>query len=271
MASFTASDGTRLDYAIDDFTDPWRKAPTLLLLHSAMGCKDRFFSWMPGLVRHFRVLRLDFRGHGASEVPPPERPFDIARLEADIIECLDEAQVEKAHVAGASAGGYMAIRLAMDHPDRVQSLALFGATPGFKGGQAQQWIPRIRKDGFRRFLADTIDDRFPIGKCDPKLVEWFLDQAGASDPAFVPRFIGLMDQQDWSAELHKIRCPTFLAIPGAGKIGDYAAFERMRRQVAGIEVATYDDAPHNVWDFMADRCVADTLDFIRRRFPAGLA
>ena len=37
MASFTTTDGLRLAYMIDDFTDPWKQAPTLLLLHAAMG------------------------------------------------------------------------------------------------------------------------------------------------------------------------------------------------------------------------------------------
>jgi 3-oxoadipate enol-lactonase len=37
--SFTASDGLSLAYDTDDFTDPWKKAPTLLLLHAAMAAR----------------------------------------------------------------------------------------------------------------------------------------------------------------------------------------------------------------------------------------
>lgn len=268
MSILKSSDGISIDYVVDDFTDPWRTPRKLVLLHSAMGCKDRFFSWMPGLLRHFRVLRIDLRGHGRTEVPSPSHELSIDRLKRDILEVMDATDFEAAHFAGASAGGYLAMRLAMDLPQRVQSLSLFGSTPGFKGGQAPKWIPLIKAKGFRTFLADTISDRFPIGQCDPKLVDWFLDQAGASDIEFVPRFIALMDQQDWSAELAKIRCPTLLVIPGAGKIGDYAGFERMRRTIPDIEVVTYEGAPHNVWDFMADRCVADVRRFIDSRFGA---
>src|SRR6186713_3190770 len=67
---FTASDGIGLAYYIDDYTDPWRKADTLLLLHAAVGSARRFYGWVPALCRHYRVVRLDLRGHGASDTPP---------------------------------------------------------------------------------------------------------------------------------------------------------------------------------------------------------
>ena len=61
---FNASDGLRLAYTIDDFTDPWLKSPTLLLLHAAMGHSRRYYAWVPRLCRHYRVVRMDLRGHG---------------------------------------------------------------------------------------------------------------------------------------------------------------------------------------------------------------
>ena len=64
--TFTTSDGIKLAYYIDDFTDPWRQADTLLLLHAAVGHAQRFYAWVPPLCRHYRVVRLDLRGHGAS-------------------------------------------------------------------------------------------------------------------------------------------------------------------------------------------------------------
>ena len=71
MESFVASDGMRLAYVIDDFTDPWKRAPTLLLLHAAMGSARRYFAWVPKLAGDYRVVRLDLRGHGGSQMPRP--------------------------------------------------------------------------------------------------------------------------------------------------------------------------------------------------------
>jgi len=71
--SFTASDGIRLGYCIDDFTDPWKEAPVLLLLHAAMGSARRYYAWVPPLSRHYRVVRMDLRGHGSSQIPRADR------------------------------------------------------------------------------------------------------------------------------------------------------------------------------------------------------
>nr|WP_255599482.1 alpha/beta hydrolase [Afifella sp. IM 167] len=261
VTSFTTSDGVRLDYAVDDFSDPWKRSETIVLLHSAMGCKQRFFAWMPILSRHFKVVRLDLRGHGASEVPSADKTLDIDRLVGDILEFLKEVGVEHGHFVGASAGGYLSMRIAMDMPEKVDSLSLFGSTPGFKGGQAQHWLPRIRQEGLRSFLADTISDRLPED-VDPELRNWFLDQAGGNDVDYITRFIGLMDQQDWSDEVSKIRCPTLLVIPGLGKIGDYSRFDVMREQIDDITIKTYEGMPHNVWDAVPERCADDVRAFV---------
>ena len=130
MESFAASDGLRLAYYIDDFTDPWKPAPTLLLLHAAMGSMKRYYAWVPRLCRHYRVVRLDLRGHGASQVPPAETPLLLDRLVADVAELLDHLGLAAAHIVGTSAGGYLGQRLAMEQPARLRSLLLFGSTPG---------------------------------------------------------------------------------------------------------------------------------------------
>ena len=128
--SFTTSDGIRLAYYIDDYTDPWKSGPTLLMLHSAMSSSKRFYSMVPGLANHYRVIRLDSRGHGESEVPPPHAPHSRERLNQDVLELLDRLGIESTHILGGSAGGYTAQLLAIHHPRRVKSLVLLSATPG---------------------------------------------------------------------------------------------------------------------------------------------
>ncbi|TMK32826.1 MAG: alpha/beta fold hydrolase, partial [Alphaproteobacteria bacterium] len=86
--NFTASDGLSLAYYTDDFTDPSKKAPTLLLLHAAMGSARRYFAWVPHLARDWRVVRLDLRGHGRSQVPPAEQMLTLDRLVLDVAELL---------------------------------------------------------------------------------------------------------------------------------------------------------------------------------------
>lgn len=262
---FTASDGLSLAYYVDDFTDPWTRPPTLLLLHAAMGSARRYFGWIPHLARDWRVVRLDLRGHGASQAPPDDRPLLLDRLVSDVAELLDHLGTDSAHVVSNSAGGYLGQQLAMAAPGRVRSLSLFGSTPGLKNSQAPSWIPQIQAKGLRGFLAETIRDRLPAD-ADPGLVEWFLDEAAKNDPAYIGKFVLLMASYDWSEQVHNIRCPTLVVIPGAETVGSLANYEPFRR-LADVEFRVYDGLPHNICDAVPDRCATDVRDFLKRRFP----
>jgi 3-oxoadipate enol-lactonase len=264
METFTAGDGIRFAYYVDDFTDPWRASPTVLLLHAAMGSARRYFAWVPHLCRHWRVVRLDLRGHGASQVPPPDRELALARLVDDVVELLDHLNLPAAHVVGNSAGGYLGQQLAMTRPERVRSLCLFGSTPGLKNSQAPSWIPQIQAKGLRGFLAETIADRLPAD-AGSGLINWFLDEAGRNNPAYIAKFVLLMASYDWSGEVDKIRCPTMVVIPGGETVGSTANYEPFRR-LADVEMHVYDGLPHNICDAVPDRCATDVAGFLARRF-----
>ena len=269
MDGFTASDGIRLAYYIDDFSDPWKSAPTLLLLHAAMGSSRRYYAWVPRLSRHYRVVRMDLRGHGNSQVPPADREMSLERLVADVAELLDHLDCRSAHIIGNSAGGYLGQQLAMTQAERVRSLMLFGSTPGLKHSQAPSWIPQIEAKGLRAFLAETITDRLSLDQVDPGLVTWFLDEAAKNDPAYIAKFVLLMTRYDWSDQLSRILCPTLVVVPGAEPIGSAANYEPFRRHVRDVEMRVYDGAPHNICDAFPDRCASDVLDFLGRRFGLG--
>lgn len=261
MQTFTSRDGMRIAYQVDDFTDPWTKPDTLLLLHAAMGSSARWWRWVPPLVRDFRVVRMDLRGHGASQKPRPDQDFSLEQLVGDVVELLDRLGCESAHVVGNSAGGYVSQKLALGHSDRVRTLALFGSTPGLKHSRAPSWIPRIQEVGLRTFLATTIEDRFEPD-ADPALVNWYLDHAGANDPEFIARFVLHMCTHDFMQELDAIACPTLIVAAGKEPIGHASAYEEMHRRIRGSELLLYDTTGHNICDGLADRCVADLRRFL---------
>lgn len=262
--SFTSRDGMKVAYYVDDFTDPWTRPDTLLLLHAAMGNAQRWFKWVPRLVRQYRVVRMELRGHGASQTPKPEQEFSLALLVSDALELLDKLGVRSAHVVGNSAGGYVSQQLAIHHGARVKTLALYGSTPGLKHSHAATWIPLVKERGLRKFLADTIRERFDE-TADPGLVEWFLDQAGANDPAFIARFVLHMTTHDFMDDIAKIKCPTLIVAAGKEQIGHASAYADMHKRIAGSELKLYDTAGHNICDGYADRCVDDLLEFLGTR------
>ncbi len=262
--TFTSRDGMKIAYYVDDFTDPWTALDTLLLLHAAMGNARRWFKWVPPLSRKYRVVRMELRGHGASQMPRPEQDFSLALLVSDAVELLDKLGAKSAHIVGNSAGGYVTQQLAIHHPDRVKTMAIFGSTPGLKHSHAHTWIPLVKERGLRRFLADTIHERFDA-TADPKLVEWFLDQAGSNDPAFIARFVLHMTTHDFMEDLAKIRCPTLIVAAGKEQIGHASAYDEMQKRIKGSELRLYDTAGHNICDGYADKCIGDVLAFLGRQ------
>jgi pimeloyl-ACP methyl ester carboxylesterase len=268
MNTFTTSDGVRIAYVIDDFSDPWKTPSTLIMLHSAMGSAKRFYSMVPGLARHFRVVRLDTRGHGHSQVPPADTVMNKERVMLDVVEALDHLELGAVHVLGNSAGGYAAQQLAIHRPERVRSLMLYGSTPGFKGEQGKQWLKAAAERGMRPVFTETIGDRFPIGQVDQRLVDWFIDEICKNDLAWLARYIGYWTDTDFMDEVSAIRCPTLVVAPGAEPIGAVSLYGEMKKRIPNCQVIEYEGARHNICDYLPERCVGDALHFLRKHFPS---
>ena len=262
-SSFTTADGLKLAYYVDDFTNPWCKPDTVLLLHAAMGNSQRWFQWMPSLARSYRVVRLDLRGHGNSQIPKPTDDFSLALLVSDVLALLDLVDADQAHIVGNSAGGYVSQQVAIHHPKRVKSLALFGSTPGLRHSHAPTWIPKIEEIGLKQFLTNTIEERFDAS-ADPDLVKWFIEQASSNDPVFIARFVLHMCTHDFMNEVSAIKAPTLIVAAANEKIGHASAYQEMSQRIAGSELLYYDAAAHNICDGLAMRCAEDLMTFLKK-------
>jgi 3-oxoadipate enol-lactonase len=263
MPTLVAGDGVRLEYCLDDFTDPWRTSETLVMLHAAMGNSRRFYAWVPHLCRDFRVVRLDLRGHGRSEVPAATSELTLSRLVQDVADLLNHLKVAKVHLMGSSAGGVIAQRAAISHPDRVQSLALYATSPGLKHNEDRlnNWVRRITTEGLRQFLEATISDRFGP-QADPRFVEWFLDETAATNLGWLARFIPLMGSVDLRDEVHRIECPTLIVAPGADPLDPIEQYEALKSRIRGSRMIVYDNLPHNITDAVPERCAKDLKNFL---------
>lgn len=264
MQHFTTSDGVRLAYVIDDFTDPWRPPETLLLLHAAMGSSRRLYAWVPRLARDFRVVRLDLRGHGGSEVPDASLPFTLERLARDVIELIDHLGVDRIHLAGSSAGAIISMKVAIDYPDRIKTLADFASTPGLRPSNvdAEKWVAHIQRRGVRGFLSETIADRFDLATVDPRFVEWFLDESAETSAAWLARFVPLMRRVDLTQDLGHIRCPMLAVVPDHDPISSMAQYAVIRDRVPHVKFVVYHGLPHNITDAVPDRCAEELHRFL---------
>lgn len=150
---FVTRDGVRLYWKLDGDD----AAPPLVLLNSIGTDMGLWAECLPALARRFRVLRLDTRGHGASDAPAGD--YDLPMLAADVVAAMDAAGIARAAVAGVSLGGMVAMQMALDHADRVAALALICTSARMDAEAWRQRIATVRRDGTPA-IADLAMGRF---------------------------------------------------------------------------------------------------------------
>lgn len=114
----TLGDGTRIAYRFDGQPE----MPVLVLSNSIATTLEMWADDTPELARHFRVLRYDMRGHGASDVPAGA--YSLPRLGRDVVEMMDKLGIERAHFLGLSLGGFVGQWLGIHAPERIDRLVL---------------------------------------------------------------------------------------------------------------------------------------------------
>ncbi|RYD29376.1 MAG: alpha/beta fold hydrolase, partial [Lysobacteraceae bacterium] len=100
---------------------------------------------LPHLLPRFRLLRVDTRGHGASDAPDGD--YDLAMFADDVAAVMQAAGIATAAVAGVSLGGMIAMQLALDHPARVSELALVCTSAAMDFASWTARIETVRAQG----------------------------------------------------------------------------------------------------------------------------
>jgi pimeloyl-ACP methyl ester carboxylesterase len=139
-----------LTVAVGDIDVAYRIAGAGEPLLMIMGFGGTMDAWDPALLdalaANYQVITFDNRGMGGTTAAPG--PFSIPQLADDTAWLLDALGIERAHVLGFSMGGFIAQELALQHPERVESLVLLATSCG--GAEAAP----ISRD-VQRVLADT--------------------------------------------------------------------------------------------------------------------
>ncbi|WP_320109514.1 bifunctional 3-oxoadipate enol-lactonase/4-carboxymuconolactone decarboxylase PcaDC [Bosea sp. NBC_00550] len=150
---FAVSNGARIYWKLEGADDK----PALVLLNSIGTDLSLWDAAMPALLAAFRVLRLDARGHGASDAPDGD--YTLAQLAGDAVAAMDAAGLDKAAIAGVSLGGMIAMELALTRPERVSALALICTSATMDRAAWQDRINKVRTGGTAA-IADLAMQRF---------------------------------------------------------------------------------------------------------------
>lgn len=123
----------------------------IILLHGIFAEKDHWADFARPITATRRVIAPDLPGFGES-TRDEAQPYDYAAHTRRLRELMDAWGIAKAHLAGNSMGGTIAALLALEHPDRVASVAFVGAPHGLRSPQPSR-MDRLIDAGQRPLVA----------------------------------------------------------------------------------------------------------------------
>lgn len=163
---FATRDGVRLFWRQDGHPD----RPALVLLNSLGTDHAMWDGVVRALSQRFRLIRMDTRGHGASDVPPGD--YTMADIAQDVLAVMDAAGLDRAAVAGVSMGGMTAMQLALDAPHRLTAIAICNSSAAIP---VPVWHDR----------AAAIRARGTAHMTDGLMARWFPAAVRAANPPYL--------------------------------------------------------------------------------------
>lgn len=237
------------------------------------GLDQRFWAGqIPTITATNTFLTFDNRGTGRSSGEPSTT---IDAMADDAVRLLDHLEIGKAVVFGASMGGAIAQRLALDHPDRVAALvlAVTWARP-IEFMRRQETLARtVIRGGGPEALVDATLVRmftprfFEVGAdAIDQMMRAFETESGAemlASESVLEAQLDAIAKHDALAELARIDCPALVAGGRMDMMVPYFASEEIAAAIPGAELATFESGHALMFEEM-DAFNARLAEFLAR-------
>ena len=258
-----------MHYVVDDYTDPWRKPETVLMLHGNAESSASWYAWVPTLARHYRVVRPDMRGFGGSTPMPADFRWTLDVIIDDYCRLMDALDIERFHLVAAKIGGTIARAFAARRPARVRTLTVVGTPAPFREG-VEATVPATREEmqkhgvehWARKNMARRLGGHFP-----PEGVEWWSKFMGRTALSTQLGFMGTIAVADIRADLPRIACPTLVATTEDSALGTVEETRAWQKTIPDSELLVLPGNSYHVAATHAEACAQAALDFIQRRDP----
>jgi 3-oxoadipate enol-lactonase len=142
MPHATTSDNVRLYYEEAGSGTP------ILFVHEFAGDHRGWEPQMRYFARSHRCITYSARGYTPSSVPKDPEAYSYRHFTRDVVAMLDHLSIPKAHIVGLSMGGFTAVQVGINHPERALSVTAAGT-----GSGSERWFT----EEFRRGARATAD------------------------------------------------------------------------------------------------------------------
>jgi pimeloyl-ACP methyl ester carboxylesterase len=260
VAAIELTNGVHMPYL--EQGDP--AAPTVLLVHAVGDSGRAFDSLLAHLPDSVHAVAPTLRGHG--DASRPESGYRSADFAGDLAALMDALCLEVAVVVGASSGGQVALRLALDHPERVRGLVLLGSPLrlGDKPGVREMWDSTLSRledpigaDFVRDFIASIVVR--PV----PEAVVESLVQESLKAPARVWKAtMAALLEDDLSPRIGEITAPTLVVWGDRDAILPRSEQDALAAGIPGARLVVYEGGGHAFYWEDPARVAADLVAFL---------
>lgn len=185
----------------------------LVLIHGFLGSTGYWTPLATGLRHAYDIVAVDMPGFGGSA--KHDSPPTLSGHATLVFDVLDALKIERASLLGFSMGGMIAQQAALDRPERIESLVLYGsAAIGDLPNRFESWeasIERLKSQGVEATADKTAATWFVDGTSDP----YYPACREACRGASIAQCITVMKaMQGWRSleRLQKIKAPTLVIV-----------------------------------------------------------
>ncbi|MBX6343255.1 MAG: alpha/beta fold hydrolase, partial [Thermomicrobiaceae bacterium] len=227
------------------------EGPPVLLLHGLAGSTRWWSRNVAGLAARLRVYALDLAGFGRTTAAR-RRPLD--ELPEVLAAWMDQVGIERAHVVAHSMGGAVALRLAAEHPERVDRLVLVDAAGIPSSGGFVQFGRDLLREGLQTTLG---------------LVPLLVSDVLRAGPASLLSASREILAEDVRPLLARVRAPTLLVWGERDALVPLEEARALAAQLPGARLVVIPGAGHNAMIDQPDAFNRAVLAFLLEESEGG--
>jgi len=233
----------------------------IVLLHPGSGSAEFYPYQQPVLARAgYRVISYSRRGQGRSDLG---RAADTHFALDDLLDLMKYLEVQRFHVVGNALGGFIALDVAISHPDRVSSLVLACSMMGISEPEYTRVLRSLRPKAFDDLPVEVKELGPSYRAANPAgVAEWKMrhERAGAGSP------VRLKSTITWST-LASLTVPTLLVTGDADLWMPPSLLAQVGERIPDSRVVIVPGSGHAVQWEQPELFNRAVLDFIRSRSP----
>lgn len=223
------------------------QGPTLVLQHGFLGGSGYFAPQIADLGRSHDVIAADLPGFAGSS--GEDCPQSIAGLSEALIGLLDQLEIERFSLLGHSMGGMVALQAALDHPDRIEKLVLYGTSSSGtlpnRFESFEETIARVERDGVAATAARVSATWFVDGK-DAPLYPLCLEAGRGAAQEAVIACLKAMPQWAVTERLKELAAPTLVICGEQDRSYSIDSVVQLARDIKTAQLCLIPGCAHNL-------------------------